>query len=81
VTLPPGPPSRYLLRSEPRADGLATIEAIARAFAILGDVDASDAMERVFRAIVERTLWSRGALSDAEVTTGLPAGVERHARR
>lgn len=78
VTLPPGPPSQYQLRSEPREGGLATIEAIARAFAILGEPEASAAMERVFRAVVERTLWSRGVLSAAEVTTGLPPGVARH---
>jgi len=81
VVLPPGPPSRYQLRSEPRDGGLATVEAIARGFALLGDHAASDAMERVFRAVVERTLWSRGAIAATDVEGGLPDGVDRHARR
>ena len=78
--LPPGPPSRYQLRSEPRPGGLATLEAIARAFALLGDVEASAAMERVFAAAVERTLWSRGAITTAQLEFGLPDGVELHRR-
>lgn len=81
VTLPPGPPSRYQLRSEPRPGGLATAEAIARAFALLGDREAAAAMERVFAAAVERTLWARGAIGDDAVSGGLPAGVDRHVRR
>lgn len=78
VTLPPGPPSRYRLRTEPRADGLATIEAIARALTILGEPEAAAALERVFVAVVERTLWARGALP-AEAVAGLPPGLARHA--
>lgn len=80
AVLPPGPPSRYQLRSEPRPGGLATLEAIARAFALLGDVEASAAMERVFAAAVERTLWSRGAITTAQLEFGLPDGVELHRR-
>ena len=80
AVLPPGPPSRYQLRSEPRPGGLATLEAIARAFALLGDVEASAAMERVFAAAVERTLWSRGAIATAQLEFGLPDGVELHRR-
>lgn len=79
VTLPPGPPTRYRLRSEPVDGGLATLEAIARALAILDGPDAATALERVFRAMVERTLWSRGQLATAEVTDGIPDGVVRHA--
>lgn len=80
VVLPPGAPSRYRIRSEPRAGGLATIEAIARAFALLGEAEASAAMERVFAAAVERTLWSRGAIGAAELEHGLPAGVDLQRR-
>jgi DTW domain-containing protein YfiP len=79
VTLPPGPPTRYRLRSEPVDGGLATLEAIARALAILDGPDAAAALERVFRAMVERTLWSRGQLATAAVTDGIPDGVVRHA--
>lgn len=80
AVLPPGPPSRYQLRSEPRPGGLATLEAIARAFALLGDVEASTAMERVFAAAVERTLWSRGAIATEALVFGLPDGVDLHRR-
>ncbi len=72
-------PSSYRLRAEPRAGGLATLEAIARALRIIegdGDGDAGPAIEAallaVFRVMVERTLWSRGAISDDEVTGGIP---------
>ncbi len=80
VTLPPGPPSTYRLRTELRADGLATIEAIARAFAVLEGQEVASALDRGFRAMVERTLWTRGALAAAEVTDGIPAGAVRAAR-
>jgi len=81
VTLPPGPPTTYRLRSEPVAGGLATIEAIARAMDILEGPHVRDALERVFRAMVERTLWSRGQLATADVSSGIPEGVVRHAPR
>ncbi len=78
VTLPDTGPTEYRLRAEPRAGGLATLEAIARALKILeGDqgpaVEA--AMLAVFRVMVERTLWFRGKLSDREVTGGIPAAA------
>lgn len=79
VTLPPGPPSRYRLRSEPVDGGLATFEAIARALAILeGDRGPAiaAAMEHVFTVMVERTLWTRGQLPASAVTGGLPPGVD-----
>jgi DTW domain-containing protein len=81
VTLPPGPPTTYRLRSEPVEGGLATLEAIARAFDILEGRHVRDALERVFRAMVERTLWSRGELAAADVADGIPAGVTRDPRR
>jgi DTW domain-containing protein YfiP len=76
VTLPALGPSEYRLREEPQVDGLATLEAIARALRILeggarGEVIAS-AMLDVFRVMVERTLWFRGKLRDHEVTGGIP---------
>ena len=74
ATLPAGPPTAYRLRHEPKEGGLATLEAIARAFAILeGDgSDVEDALMQVFARFVERTLWMRGTLRDDELRFGLP---------
>jgi DTW domain-containing protein YfiP len=76
VTLPEAGPTEYRLRAEPRAGGLATLEAVARALGILeGDagLEAERAMTAVFRVMVERTLWYRGQLRDHEVSGGVPA--------
>jgi DTW domain-containing protein len=71
-------PSVYRLRSEAHPTGLATIEAIARAFGILEGDHVQRGLEYVFRAMVERTLWARGELSAESVTGGIPEGAERH---
>jgi DTW domain-containing protein YfiP len=71
-------PSMYRLRSEAHEHGLATIEAIARALGILEDEAVEAALERPFRAMVERTLWVRGDLDTGDVTGGIPEGVLRH---
>ncbi len=70
--------STYRLRAEPKAGGLATLEAIARAFGVLEgergpQIEA--AMLAVFRVMVDRTLWLRGSLRDADVTGGIPAAA------
>jgi DTW domain-containing protein YfiP len=78
VSLPRGAPSSYRLRFEAHEDGLATIEAIARALGILEGAHVERELCRVFQAMVERTLWSRGALGRADVTGGIPEGVMRH---
>lgn len=83
VGLPPGPPTRYRLRAEPRAGGLATLEAIARALAVLEGEAAVAPLLELFTRFVDRTLWLRGALPDREVTGGVPAeaiaaGVRGH---
>ena len=75
VTLPEASPTEYRLRTERRDGGLATLEAIARGLGIL-EGDAGPAIERamlsVFRIMVERTLWLRGALRAGDVTGGVP---------
>lgn len=76
--LPASSPSRYRLRSEAHAHGLATIEAIARAMGILEGPDVQAALERPFLAMVERTLWARGDLEAEDVTGGIGEGVFRH---
>lgn len=78
VFLPPGAASIYRLRTEAHEQGLATIEAIARAFGILEGRHVQEALEHVFRAMVERTLWSRGQCDTADVTGGVPEGALRH---
>ncbi|HVV81986.1 MAG TPA: hypothetical protein VHE35_02860, partial [Kofleriaceae bacterium] len=83
AVLPEAPAPRLRLRHEQRAGGLATGDAIARALGILDGAPVQAALERVLRAMVERTLWSRGTLDARDVTDGLPAGVSRdpHAAR
>lgn len=78
VTLPEAGPSEYRLRAEVRQGGLSTFEAIARALGILeGEAGPpiEAAMHAVFRVMVERTLWLRGALPDAGVTGSVPAAA------
>jgi DTW domain-containing protein len=75
VGLPEALATEYRLRTEHRTGGLATFEAIARALRIL-EADAGPAIEAamtaVFRVMVERTLWFRGALRNELVTDGIP---------
>ncbi len=81
VSLPIGAPSIYRLRSEAHPFGLATVEAIGRCLRVL-EGEAGPEIERallhVFRAMVERTLWSRGDFETGEVTGGIPDGALRH---
>lgn len=63
VTLPPGPPTRYRLRSETHEGRLATIEAIARALGVLEGDEVRVAIERVFDAMVTRSLRASGSVS------------------
>ncbi|MFT7580820.1 MAG: DTW domain-containing protein YfiP [Myxococcota bacterium] len=60
VRLPPGPPSSYQLRDERHVEGLATLEAIARAFGALEGLEVQRALEGVFDTMVSETLRSRG---------------------
>lgn len=75
VALPAGTPSAYRLRSEPRAGGLATLEAIAAALAVLEGEALVAPLLDAFRCFVDRTLWLRGALADHEVYGGVPEGA------
>jgi DTW domain-containing protein YfiP len=62
VRLPPGPPSRYRLRSHPDPRFVATFEAVARALGILEGPEVQAHLEAVFERMVRRTLWTRGKL-------------------
>ncbi len=80
VTLPMGERSAYRLRFEAHRTGLSTLEAIARALRLLeGDAgpDVERALLAVFRAMVERTLWSRGSIGLKDLNDGVPPGTRR----
>jgi DTW domain-containing protein len=78
VSLPEGPGTSYRLRAEQREGGLATLEAIARALAVLEGDDVAEAMLAVFRVMVDRTLWTRGTLTGDEVEGGIPPEAVLH---
>ncbi len=78
VTLPPGPPSRYRLRTEAHLSFVSTLEALARALGILEGPEVQRALEGVLDAVVHRTLWVRGEITDEEVHGGLPPHAQRH---
>jgi tRNA-uridine aminocarboxypropyltransferase len=54
VRLPPGAPSRYFLRRNSRDDGLCTLEAVARALAIVEDPSIAARLGEVLDAFVSR---------------------------
>lgn len=62
VRLPEGPQTRWGIRKEAHPQGLATFEAIARAFGIIESPAVQAGMEDIFRLMVETTLRSRGCL-------------------
>lgn len=66
VRLPPGPPSRYRLRSHPDPRHVSTFEAVARALGILEGSEVQDRLEAVFERMVRRTLWTRGKLGGVD---------------
>ena len=84
VGLPVGEPSKYRLRSEAHPSGLSTLEAIARALRVLGG-DAGPEVERALlvlqRAMMERTLWSRGSITLDDVSDGVLPGTRRDVPR
>jgi len=56
VVLPKGQVSAWGVRRETRVDGLATFEAIARAFGILESAEVQKSMEDFFKRVVALTL-------------------------
>ncbi len=71
VTLPPGPPTRWGLRRETRASGLATFEAIARSFGLIESIEVQTQLEAIFDKMVETSFAARGYDRD-----GAPNGKE-----
>lgn len=62
MTLPVGLPSAYRIRTERKPEGLATIEAIARALGYIEGSAVQAALEQLLAVKVTRTLQSRGTL-------------------
>lgn len=72
VKLPPGKPSEYRLRRQADPQSLCTLEAVARAIGMLESPEAQARLEELLRIMVERTLWSRGALTAEQCLTEIP---------
>src|SRR5690606_28417513 len=81
VRLPEGAETGYRLRSEPKVGGLATMEAIARAYGILEGPEVQRQLESIFRKMIDRTLYSRGQLPREQVFGDVPEAVMRHLTR
>jgi DTW domain-containing protein YfiP len=77
VHLPPGPPSRYRLRSHRDPRKICTLEAVARALEIVEGPEVQARLERLLEVMVERTLWSRGKLPGDQVSGGIPPAGRR----
>lgn len=59
-----GGPSRYRVRKDTKEGGLATIEAIARAFGVLEGPHIQLAMEAIFEKMMLRAMTARGQASE-----------------
>lgn len=73
--LPVTQPSEYQLRKAPahtNESGLATMEAIARAFSLLGEPQAAEVLLYLFRVRVDRLLYDLSRKPANEVYGGLP---------
>lgn len=64
VYLPEGRPTAWGLRHEPKAGGLATLEAIARALGILEGPEVAERLERLLAESVYQTHLTRGAAKE-----------------
>ena len=78
VSLPAPSVAVDRLRNPARPDRLATLEAVALALGILEGPAVRDALMRIYRIMTERTLWTNGRVTAADVTGGIPAGVRSH---
>jgi len=77
VSLPASSSGRRL-RTASAPQRMATLEALARALGVLEGPEIERALLRVYRIMTERTLWSNGRVATADVTGGIPAGVQSH---
>lgn len=72
VKLKASKPSEYRLRTEHHPDGMATFEAIARALGYLEGAPVQEVMERVFKIMTDRVMYTRGKMSADDVSGGIP---------
>lgn len=80
VVLAPGAPSRWGVRQETRPQGLATFEAIARAFGIIESVAVQAQLEALLDLVTERTFVARGdgAQRHYRAASGAGAAAQGH---
>jgi DTW domain-containing protein YfiP len=69
VTIPDDAPTSYALRREPKATGLATFEAIARALGWIESPLIRAELEKVFNIMVQRTVNSRNGVLTTDPRT------------
>lgn len=62
VSLPPGPPSRWGVRTAPRPEAVCTLEAATRLVALLHGAEAAAPIERFFTELTARMHAQRGSL-------------------
>jgi DTW domain-containing protein YfiP len=74
----PASDDRRRMRTPTAPGRLATLEAVAYALGILEGPEIESALLRVYQIMTDRTLWSNGRISAADVTGGIPAGVQSH---
>ena len=74
----PASDHRRRMRTANRPGRLATMEAVAQALGILEGPEVEAELLRVYRIMTERTLWTNGRLTTADVTGGIPEGVQSH---
>lgn len=62
LSLPPGPPSRWGIRTAPRPEAVCTLKAATRLVALLHGPEAAAPMERFFTELTARMHAQRGSL-------------------
>jgi DTW domain-containing protein YfiP len=72
VKLPQGPVPQYRLRKETKLGGMSTFEAVARALGIIEGFEVQEKLEKLFKILAERTLWSRAKLLITDCETEIP---------
>jgi len=72
IKIPPGKPSEYRLRKESQPDHVSTFEAIARALGVIEGPAIQAELEKLFRIMIERILWSKGKLRRQECEFPIP---------